>query len=82
MQLRVTDQIESERRAALAAGRRRLERDIAARLAGEQSASLEQQQVSWGCPQNVKCLQSCVLQGIGQPAVLPSAIAASDYADG
>lgn len=45
MQLRVTDQIESERRAALAAGRRRLEREIAARLAGEQSASLEQQQV-------------------------------------
>lgn len=45
MQLRVADQIESERRAVLAAGRRRIEREVAARLAGEQSASLEQQQV-------------------------------------
>lgn len=48
MRLRVSDQIESERRAALSAGRRKIEREMSARLAEEQSASLEQQQVGCG----------------------------------
>jgi hypothetical protein len=46
MRMRVSDQIESERRAALAAGRRRNEQEVSTKLAGEQSASLEHQQAS------------------------------------
>lgn len=46
MQLRVADQVESERRAALAAGRRLIEREMSTRLAEQQSASMEQQQAS------------------------------------
>lgn len=49
MQLRVADQVESERRAALAAGRRRIEREMSTRLAEQQSASMEQQQASASC---------------------------------
>jgi hypothetical protein len=58
MLARVSDQLESERRAALAAGRRRVEREVGQVLAGEQPALLAQQQVryrmarmarSWGC---------------------------------
>jgi hypothetical protein len=48
MRLRVTDQVESERRAALAAGRRRNEREVSARLAEEQATTLEHQQVCTG----------------------------------
>jgi hypothetical protein len=46
MHARVSDQLESERRAALAAGRRRVEREVGQVLAGEQAALLAQQQVS------------------------------------
>lgn len=45
MQLRVADQVEAERRAALAAGRRRIERELSTQLAQEHSAGLEHQQV-------------------------------------
>ena len=49
MQGRVVEQIESERRAALAAGRRRIEREVAQQLAGEQGTMLAQRQVSMCC---------------------------------
>lgn len=49
MQGRVVEQIESERRAALAAGRRRIEREVANQLASEQALTLAQRQVGVGC---------------------------------
>jgi hypothetical protein len=48
MQLRVADQVEAERRAAMAAGRRRIERQLAAQLAEEHAAALAAQQVRHG----------------------------------
>jgi hypothetical protein len=45
MHARVSDQLESERRAALAAGRRRVEQEVGQVLAGEQATLLAQQQV-------------------------------------
>lgn len=45
MQLRVADQVEAERRAALSAGRRRIERQLAAQLADEQAAARTAHQV-------------------------------------
>lgn len=45
MRSRVVEQVESERRAALAAGRRRIEREVAHQVAGAQGTMLAQQQV-------------------------------------
>lgn len=45
MQGRVLELVESERRAAVAAGRRRIEREVADQLAEEQAASLTERQV-------------------------------------
>jgi hypothetical protein len=61
MRMRVSDQIESERRAALAAGRRRNEREVSTRLAEEQSASLEHQQASMYCCDFMLVAPSCMV---------------------
>lgn len=45
MQARVADLLEAEKRAALAEGRRRMEREVGKQLASEQAALLAQRQV-------------------------------------
>jgi hypothetical protein len=62
MLARVSDQLEAERRAALAAGRRRLEQEVGQVLAGEQAALLAQQQVrlfGWEWAEKLRAGRSC-----------------------
>lgn len=86
MQVRVADQVESERRAALAAGRRRIERELSTQLAEQQTASLERQQVGrraliessqWACDLKHLCEGLVQLLQYSQPCFLATGVCTS-----